>query len=180
VERLLSPSPPRGVARSVRAGVLVGILVALAADLVFVFATMALLDIPINLPIVGALLSIVGYSVNDSVVLWSHVRRRWTGSRSESPKPSPHEVVTRSVDEILSRVALTSLSTLVPALTILVVGLDPLRDFAIVLAVGTIAGTFSSLFVVGSFASRALERTRRGEAVVSPASARSEVLVERP
>ncbi|HVS12727.1 MAG TPA: hypothetical protein VMV46_02290 [Thermoanaerobaculia bacterium] len=173
IERLLSSSPPRGVARAVRVRVLAGILVALAADLLFVFATMALLGIPINLPIVGALLSIIGYSVNDSVVLWSLIRRRWTSSRSESPKPSPRDVVTRSVDAILSRAVLTSLSTLVPALTILLVGLKPLRDFAIVLAVGTVAGTFSSLFVVGSFACRALERTTRREVVVSRSSTRS-------
>jgi SecD/SecF fusion protein len=180
LERLLSSSPPRGMPRSVRAHVLGGILVALAVDLVFVFATMALLGIPINLPIVGALLSIVGYSVNDSVVLWSHIRRRWTSSRSESPKPSPREVVMRSVDEILSRAVLTSLSTLVPALTILLVGLDPLRDFAVVLAVGTVVGTCSSLFVVGSFVHRALERTTCRHGAALPSSTRSEVLVERP
>ncbi|HVS66730.1 MAG TPA: hypothetical protein VMT85_24865 [Thermoanaerobaculia bacterium] len=172
IERLLSSSPPPGVARAVRVRVLAGILVALAADLVFVFATMALLEIPIELPIVGALLSIVGYSVNDSVVLWSHIRRRWTSSRSERPRPSARDVVTLAVDEIVSRAVLTSLSTLVPALAILLVGLDPLRDFAIVLAVGTVAGTFSSLFVVGSFACRALETTTSRRVVVSPSPTR--------
>jgi preprotein translocase subunit SecF len=141
--------------------VLAGILVALAADLLFVVAAMAALAIPLDLAIVGALLSIVGYSVNDSVVLWSHVRRSWTSSRSERPRPSAHEVVTRAVDGILSRAVLTSASTLAPALAVLVVGVEPLREFAIVLLVGTVAGTFSSLFVVGSFAWRALDRITR-------------------
>jgi SecD/SecF fusion protein len=74
---------------------------------------------------------------------------------------SASERVTRSVDRILSRAFLTSLSTLVPALTILFVGLGPLEDFARVMILGTVAGTLSSMFVVGSFAVRALEREDR-------------------
>lgn len=169
IERLLSASPPPGIARAVRVTVLYGILTAVVLDLLFVTTAMALFRIPINLPVVGAALSIIGYSVNDSVVLWSFIRKRWTESRRETPRPSALAVVTESVDAVLSRTVLTSLSTLVPAIMILIVGLTPLVDFALVLLVGIVAGTFSSLFVVGSFARRALEGSakRAGASVAS-------------
>ena len=104
---------------------------------------------------IAGLLTILGYSVNDSVVLWSHIRQRWAELRD---KLTVTEVVTRAVDGILSRALLTSLSTLVPAMVILAVGLTPLIDFAWVMIAGVVSGTLSSIFVVGSFAVRALER----------------------
>ena len=82
------------------------------------------------------------------------------------------ELVGRGVDRVTSRACLTSLSTMVPAWTILAVGLAPLADFAQVMIVGTLAGTFSSLFIVGSFAVRALERPSRPR-VTEPAAAMS-------
>lgn len=151
--------------------VVAGILVALFADVAVLLAVIALLQIPINLPVIAAILTIVGYSVNDSVVLWSHIQNRW--SRREA-RLSAAAVVRGSVDSILSRAILTSLSTMVPALTILVVGLEPLADFAWVMIAGTVAGTLSSMFIVGVFAQRGLEREQesvkdKGQAIVQGA-----------
>lgn len=153
LERLFSARGRPWGSASTRWRIFAGVLAAVVADVAVVVAFLALAAIPVNLPVIAAVLTIVGYSVNDSVVLWSHVRQR----RSEE-RGSPLELVTRSVDAILSRAALTSVSTLVPALTILAVGLGPLEDFAWTMIVGTIAGTLSSIFIVGSFAVRALER----------------------
>jgi len=129
------------------------VLLALALDVAVVLAVLALAAIPLSLPVIAALLAIIGYSVNDSVVLWSHVQ-----SRAAEEAASPEETVTRSVDGILSRALLTSVSTMVPALTILAVDLAPLRDFAWAMIAGTVAGTLSSIFLVGAFAVRALNR----------------------
>ncbi len=159
IDRFLSPR--RSVARAAAgAGMLVfsGILLAVVLDLAVTWAVITVLGIPINLPVIAALLTIIGYSVNDSVVLWSHVQARWSGLGRERRPGSAIEVVTTSVDRILSRAVLTTASTLVPAVTILAVGLTPLRDFAWVMLAGTVAGTLSSMFVVGWFAVGALER----------------------
>ena len=112
---------------------------------------LALLEIPISLPVVAGILTVVGYSVNDSVVLWAHARR------DHRPGTSSLESVSGSVDRILGRALLTTVSTVVPALAILGLGLEPLRDFAWVIVTGTGVGTLSSLFLVGSAAAYALD-----------------------
>ncbi len=144
-------SPPR-----TRLWVLVGMIVAVVADVALVLAALAWLALPIGLPVVAALLTVIGYSVNDSVVLWTHIESRWSDRKSRGKDPVA--VVSRSVDAILVRAGLTSLSTMVPALAILAVGLEPLRGFAWAVLVGSAAGTLSSLFIVGAFASRAMAR----------------------
>jgi len=130
-----------------------GVLMAVLTDVAVMLMAAALFSIPISLPVLAAMLTIIGYSINDSVVLWSHVQDRSATGDDASPRAS----VVDAVDRIASRAFLTSLSTMVPALTILVVGLTPLADFAKMMIVGTLAGTFSSLFIVGSFAERALQ-----------------------
>ncbi len=150
-----------------------GVLLAVLLDVAVVLAVTAVLGIPINLPVVAGLLTILGYSVNDSVVLWSHIRRRWAESRGER---SATRVVTAAVDAMLSRALLTSLSTLVPALVILAVGLTPLVDFAWVIIAGVISGTLSSIFVVGWFAVRALERQAVRRHAPSPGLAQSRAI----
>ncbi len=154
IDRLLNPRRRSVLGASVELKIFGGVLAAVLLDVAVVLAALAALEIPISLAVVAGLLTILGYSVNDSVVLWSHVRRRWLERRGGH---SPAEVVSLAVDGILSRALLTSLSTLVPALTILAVGLTPLADFAWVMIAGVVSGTLSSIFVVGSFAVRALQ-----------------------
>ncbi|MCP3964719.1 MAG: hypothetical protein GY719_43385 [bacterium] len=158
-------------ARPLRPGsrllIFTGILLAVIVDVGVVLAVLSAFRIEVGLPVVAAILTVVGYSVNDSVVLWSHVRGRHQAAKRSA---SALELVTAGVDGILSRALLTSLSTMVPALAILIVGLRPLEGFAWVMIAGTLAGTLSSIFVVGSFAVRALERETR--ATVPSASRR--------
>ncbi|MEM7353911.1 MAG: hypothetical protein AAF657_24130, partial [Acidobacteriota bacterium] len=135
-----------------------GILSAVVVDIVLMLMAIALLRLPISLPVLAAMLTIIGYSINDSVVLWNHVRKQRRADHGRRvDRALALEQVSRGVDRVASRACLTSLSTLVPAATILAVGLAPLADFALVMLVGTLAGTLSSLFIVGSFAVRALQ-----------------------
>lgn len=136
--------------------VFAGIALAVLLDVAVVLAALPYLGIAINLPVVAALLTIIGYSVNDSVVLWTHVRRR----AADHPEASPADIVTASADRILTRAVLTSISTMIPAITMLVVGLHQLAALAWVVIIGTAAGTLSSIFVVGWFAVRALDVVR--------------------
>lgn len=144
----------RPTAARTRWQIFLSIVLAVVTDVLVVLTFLAVMQIPISLAVIAAILTIVGYSVNDSVVLWNHIQSHAAG-RGESSV----ELVTRSVDSILSRAWLTSLSTMVPAIAILWVGLDPLADFAWTMIVGTVQGTLSSLFIVGSFAARALARS---------------------
>jgi preprotein translocase subunit SecF len=138
-----------------------GIVTALAADVWVVMMSMSLLGIEVSLPVIAAVLTIIGYSVNDSVVLCSHLQRRWT-SAAGGQGSSPLEEVTAGVDTILGRAVLTSLSTLIPAVAVLTVGLEPLADFAWVIIIGIVAGTLSSIFIVGSFVLRAMSAEVNG------------------
>lgn len=137
-----------------------GVLLAVVLDLALILSVLAAMQIPISLAVVAALLAIVGYSVNDSVVLWSHVQQAWrlSAGASRSERRTSLQVVGDAVDEILGRAVLTTVSTAIPAVVILALGPDTLRDFAIAILVGSVAGTLSSLFVVGTFARWALDR----------------------
>ncbi|MCG8459687.1 MAG: hypothetical protein MI919_25685, partial [Holophagales bacterium] len=125
--------------------IFVGTVLAVVLDIAVVLAVLALLAVPLGMPVIAALLTIVGYSVNDSMVLWSHLSRRLH-------EDDPLLRIREGVDRILSRAVLTSLSTLMPAVVVLAIGLEPLRGFAWAVLVGTVAGTLSSMFVVASFA----------------------------
>lgn len=129
-----------------------GILLAVCLDVGLALGSLAALRMTIDLPVIAALLTVIGYSVNDSVVLAGHVAR----AARQHPDAAPIALVTTAADHILSRTVLTSVSTLLPAIGILVAGLEPLRAFAWVIVSGTVAGTLSSIFVVGSFAIWAL------------------------
>jgi protein-export membrane protein SecD/preprotein translocase SecF subunit len=161
VERLVFAQSLAGGSRRARLLVFAGVLTAVICDLGVILMVMALFGLDLNLPVVAAMLTIVGYSVNDSVVLWSHIQQRWSQRHQPDAPSSALEVVSSSVDRVLSRAVLTSLSTMVPALTILGLGMTPLIGFAWVIVVGTAAGTCSSLFIVGSFAAHALAREAR-------------------
>ena len=158
IDRFFARSGRPPVTSSTRTLVFCGILLAVVVDVALMLAGAALLRIPIGLPVLAAMLTIIGYSINDSVVLWSHVLGRRSASGQAGDCASAFEQVSRGVDRIASRALLTSLSTMVPAWSILVLGLEPLADFARMILIGTVAGTFSSLFIVGTFAARALER----------------------
>ncbi len=173
IDRVLNMRGRVDLPASARLIVWGGVLSAVLLDVAVVLAVIAGRGIPINLPVVAGLLTVLGYSVNDSVVLWDHIRRRWAELRGER---SAAEVVTAAVDGILSRALLTSLSTLVPALVILAVDLTPLVDFAWVIIAGVISGTLSSIFVVGSFAVRALERQADRRRTPSPGLAQSRAI----
>lgn len=159
IEGFFSSQKPQAGPVGQRLRIFGAVLGAVVLDVAVVVASLVFLKIPINLPVVAALLTIIGYSVNDSVVLWSHVEKYHRESGE-----AVLEAVTRGVDSVLSRTVLTSLSTMVPALTILWVGLNPLADFARVMLVGTAAGTLSSIFVVGAAAVGALRRGDSGVA----------------
>lgn len=97
----------------------------------------------VNLPIVAALLTIVGYSVNDTIILFDRVREN-VGRRRKS---NFSEIVNMSVNETLSRTVLTSLTVLMSSVALFFLGGGVLHDFAFAMIVGVVTGTWSSIFI---------------------------------
>ncbi len=128
----------------------VGAVVALAHDLAITAGAMALADrlglIPakIDLPAVAALLTIVGYSLNDTIVVFDRIREAHVSAGHNKPL---REVVDEAVNGVLSRTLITSLTTLLAAGSLLILGGDATRGFSFAILVGVLVGTYSSVFV---------------------------------
>jgi len=99
----------------------------------------------VNLSVIAGLLTVIGYSVNDTIVVFDRIRENRRGG-TESLK----DIINRSLNQSLSRTLVTSLTTLFAVLILFLFGGDILNDFAFVLLVGVIVGTYSSIFI-GSF-----------------------------
>lgn len=125
----------------------IGAVVASFHDVLVVLGLYALMDFEFNLTTVAAFLTLIGYSVNDTVVIFDRVRENLRLTRREPVV----EVINRSLNQTLSRTVMTSGTTLLATGALLVFGGDVLRGFAFVLTVGILVGTYSSLYVAGPF-----------------------------
>ena len=124
----------------------VGAVVALIHDVLLSLGIFAALGLEFNLPIVAAILLIVGYSMNDTVVVYDRVRENL---RKYKTMPLL-AVLDRSVNETLSRTVITSATTLLALLALLIFGGAVIRDFSFAMIWGVIVGTYSSIFVAGA------------------------------
>ncbi len=121
----------------------IGALVALAHDVAVCLGLFAVAGHEFNLTTVAAFLTVIGYSVNDSVVVFDRVRENLRRNRRESLV----DVLNRSLNQTLSRTALTSGTTLLAVGSLFVVGGDVIRGFSFLLLVGVLVGTYSSIYV---------------------------------
>ena len=120
-----------------------GAVAALIHDAFITISVFAFAQIPFSLPIVAAVLTIIGYSVNDTIVVFARIRENF-----EKLKGMPFDrIVNISINETLSRTVLTSLTTLAVVLSIFLLGGGLIKDFAFALIVGIIIGTYSSIFI---------------------------------
>ena len=131
-----------------------GIVLATIHDVCFMLLGCYFLEIDIELTVLAAILTIIGYSTNDSVVLWAHIQGR--ANKLKDQGLSPVEIVSSSIDGIFSRSVLTAICTLIPSITILILDISPVRNFAIVMLIGTVAGALSTIYIVGEGALRTL------------------------
>jgi preprotein translocase subunit SecF len=125
----------------------VGAVMACVHDVLVTLGLYALLDFEFNLTTVAAFLTLIGYSVNDTVVIFDRVRENMRKSRR---KPMI-EVLNESINQTLSRTILTGGSTLLALLCLLIWGGDVLRGFSFVMFVGILVGTYSSIYVASPF-----------------------------
>ena len=120
-------------------------VIATMHDILITLGFLALFRVEIALPTVAAILTIVGYSLNDTIVVFDRIRENL--GKKGARKQDQHDLVDRSINETLPRTVLTSGTTLVVLVALLFVGPPVIRDFNLVLILGVVIGTYSSIFV---------------------------------
>jgi preprotein translocase subunit SecF len=120
-----------------------GAIVALIHDVVITVGCFSLLGKEFSLPIIAAVLSIMGYSLNDTIIVYDRIRE----NLRKHPKKPLAENINRSVNETLSRTILTSGITLVAVLSLFILGGGTIHDFALAMLMGIVVGTYSSVYV---------------------------------
>jgi preprotein translocase subunit SecF len=121
----------------------VGAVVALAHDLLAVLLFILFTQEPISLNVLAAILAMLGYSINDTIVIFSKIKENMVALKGQSPI----EIVNTSINQTLRRTLLTSFSTLLAVLSLLILGGEALHGFSAVMLVGIIAGTYSSIYI---------------------------------
>ena len=124
----------------------VGAVVALAHDLIITLGIFSVFQMEFNLNTLAAMLAIIGYSLNDTIVVSDRIRENFRRLR----KGSPIEMVNASLNQTLSRTLITSLTTLLVLFSILFIGGESTQGFAIALIIGVVIGTYSSIYIASN------------------------------
>jgi preprotein translocase subunit SecF len=122
----------------------VGALLALIHDVLIVTGFFSIFYIGFNLTVLAAILAVIGYSLNDTIVVSDRIRENYRKKR----KSDNVDVINRSLNQMLGRTLITSLTTLLVLFALLILGGDFIKNFAIALICGVIIGTYSSIYVL--------------------------------
>ena len=121
----------------------IGSIAALLHDLIITLGVFVIVDYEISVAIIAALLTIVGYSLNDTIVIYDRIRENLTNN----PHRLKDQTINESLNQTLARTIVTSLTTLLVVMVLFLYGGNVLKPFAFTLIVGVVLGTYSSLFV---------------------------------
>lgn len=121
----------------------VAAVVALIHDVLIVLGIFSLFGLDFDLTVLAAILAVIGYSLNDSIVVADRIRENFRITRIDDPL----KVVNRSINQTLSRTLATSMTTLLVLVALFVLGGDLIHHFALALIIGVIVGTYSSIYV---------------------------------
>tara|TARA_Y100001970_G_scaffold294039_1_gene446152 strand:- start:4 stop:930 length:927 start_codon:yes stop_codon:yes gene_type:complete len=124
----------------------VGAILALTHDIVITLGIFSLLDYEISLAVVAAFLTIVGYSLNDTIVIFDRIRE----NRKNRKNISLYDTVNQSINQSLSRTVVTSLTTFFVVLVLFLFGGEVIHTFAFAMIIGVIIGTYSSIFIASN------------------------------
>jgi preprotein translocase subunit SecF len=123
-----------------------GAVGALAHDVILVLGFFSLFDLEFDLTVLAAILAVIGYSLNDTIVVSDRIRENFRKLR----RTDPLEVINQSLSETLGRTLVTSLTTLLVLISLAVVGGEMIHGFAVALLVGVLVGTYSSIYVAAN------------------------------
>lgn len=124
----------------------VGTVVGLIFDVIITLGLFTLFRLEFDLTVLAAFLAVIAYSLNDTIVVFDRIRENFRLIREASPV----EVMNESMTQVLERTIITSLTTILVLLALLFLGGDMVRNFSIVLIIGIVVGTFSTLFVAST------------------------------
>lgn len=124
----------------------VGAVVALFHDVVIILGVFAIFQINFDLTVMAALLAVIGYSLNDTIVVADHIRDNFRTMLNASPR----EVINEALDHTFGRTMMTSLTTALVLVALLVVGGELIRGFATALLIGVVVGTYSSIYIASA------------------------------
>ena len=123
-----------------------GAVVALAHDVIITLGIFSVFSIEFNLNTLAALLAIIGYSLNDTIVVSDRIRENFRRMR----KGSPFDLINKSLNQTLSRTLITSFTTLLVLFSILFIGGESTQGFAVALIIGVFIGTYSSIYIASN------------------------------
>ena len=122
-----------------------GAIAALFHDVLIILGIFSVFGLDFDLSVLAAILAIVGYSLNDSIVVSDRIRENFL---DQNKKGSPEVLINDSLNQVFARTIITSFTTLLVLISLLVVGGEDLRNFSLALAIGVIIGSYSSIFIV--------------------------------
>jgi preprotein translocase subunit SecF len=125
-----------------------GAILAVLHDPILVLGFFALTQMPFDLAVVAAMLAVIGYSLNDTVVVFDRIRERFETNR----RSAPDVVLDQSINQTLSRTIMTKVVTSIVVVALLFLGGPTLKGFSAALLIGIIAGTYSSIYISSSIA----------------------------
>ena len=120
-----------------------GAIVALIHDPVAILGVFLMFDREISINVIGVILAVIGYSINDTIVIFSRIRDNLVKMKGATL----YEIVNTSINKTLRRSVLTSLATALTVLAMLIFGGEALRDFSLALLIGIVFGTYSSIYI---------------------------------
>jgi preprotein translocase SecF subunit len=121
-------------------------IIALVHDVLIVALSYAVFRIPLNYSFIAALLTILGYSINATIIIFDRIRE----NRSLLRRPSSEELVNTSVTQTVKRCLYTSITTLFTTVALYLLGVTSIKDFMLPIIIGIVCGTYSSIFISGS------------------------------
>ena len=133
----------------------IGALIALAHDVLITLGIFSLLDIEITLAVIAAFLTIVGYSLNDTIVIYDRIRENIKAMRHESYE----KIINTSINNSLARTVVTSLTTFMVVFILYIIGGQVISGFSFAMMLGVVVGTYSSIFIASPILIEWHERT---------------------
>jgi len=124
----------------------VGSVIALVHDVLVTIGVFSVFQIEFDLPVLAAILAVIGYSLNDTIVVYDRIRENFRRMR----KGTPEQIINASLNQTLSRTLVTSITTLVVLIALFLFGGEIIHGFALALIVGVVIGTYSSIYVASS------------------------------
>ena len=124
----------------------IGSIAALIHDVVLTLGIFSLFQIEFDLTVLAAILAVIGYSLNDTIVVFDRIRENFLSTR----KSSPPEIINGALNQTLSRTIMTSITTLLVLLALFFLGGEIIHGFAMALLIGVVVGTYSSIYVASS------------------------------